>query len=103
MNKNIYFLLFLVFLVGCTNAEFSCEDNGGIWQNDACNMATSDSSYICTDNNECDGYCYTTKHPKAISDDLSNGFPLSGSCSSHITPLGCAKTIENQQIVELCR
>ena len=103
MNKQGIFIIALLILSGCATTEFSCEDDGGLWIDNSCLRGTDDTFLACSDNSECEGYCYTVKHPKAISDYRANGLGVTGTCSSHELPITCAQTIENQQVVELCR
>jgi hypothetical protein len=111
------FVLFAFLLAGCFSekeadkiAEYpkdkeSCEAANGVWgpiglaPYDVCNVPTSDGGMICSDNSECEGYCFADLTPE-MEDQLAQGKSLVtlGQCSDWTQEIGCIAFVESGRV-----
>jgi len=80
----------------------ACEVKGGIWKkigprpNEECNLPASDSGKICTDSEQCQGYCLAKLSPEQLRSGMKGKrIKTDGFCSPTLKTIGCQGFIKN--------
>jgi len=87
-----------------------CLQTGGVWKKqgpepfETCNIKAADRGTICTDNNECEGWCQADITKDQLRQGMTGKLNLRGrgQCSVRRVELGCFGMLEKGTIKVIC-